>query len=420
VIGGIINLSIYDNKKIMSLVNNGKAKGYVSAKSLYELVELDSDEELEVLRLLEKYGIRIADYEELDSLHGMYDEFEDFEEFRDNPDDEELEAIKDEFEEDIKANTDIDDIITTTKTENTFQLYLREIGSYNLLTASEEIYYGTLVQQGLYAAQVLEQIDNGEREAEPGELAKIQEDIDKGKDAEEVLTVRNLRLVVSVAKKYTNRGLDFADLVQEGNMGLMKAVVKFDPNRGFRFSTYATWWIKQAISRAIADQARTIRVPVHMVETINRLRKAEKKLAQVYNRKPTIEELAKELDLTPEKVQDIQKIAIEPLSLESPVGDEEDTTYADFVSDGDALDPLEYTIKSKYKEELDKVLSTLNVREEEVIRLRYGLVDGKQHTLEEVGKVFNVTRERIRQIESKALRKLRHPIRKRKLNQFKD
>ena len=413
-------MGIYDNKKIMSLVNNGKAKGYVSAKSLYELVELDSDEELEVLRLLEKYGIRIADYEELDSLHGMYDEFEDFEEFRDNPDDEELEAIKDEFEEDIKANTDIDDIITTTKTENTFQLYLREIGSYNLLTASEEIYYGTLVQQGLYAAQVLEQIDNGEREAEPGELAKIQEDIDKGKDAEEVLTVRNLRLVVSVAKKYTNRGLDFADLVQEGNMGLMKAVVKFDPNRGFRFSTYATWWIKQAISRAIADQARTIRVPVHMVETINRLRKAEKKLAQVYNRKPTIEELAKELDLTPEKVQDIQKIAIEPLSLESPVGDEEDTTYADFVSDGDALDPLEYTIKSKYKEELDKVLSTLNVREEEVIRLRYGLVDGKQHTLEEVGKVFNVTRERIRQIESKALRKLRHPIRKRKLNQFKD
>jgi len=413
-------LSIYDNKKIMNLVNNGKQKGYVSAKSLYELVEFESEEYDEVIKLLDKYGIRISDYEELDQLHGMFDEFEEYEEFHDNPDDEELEAIKDEIEEDLKANTDIDDIITTTKTENTFQLYLREIGSYQLLTASEEIYYGTLVQQGLFAAQVLEQIDNGEREPEPGELARIQEDIDRGKDAEEVLTVRNLRLVVSTAKRYTNRGLDFADLVQEGNMGLMKAVVKFDPNRGFRFSTYATWWIKQAISRAIADQARTIRVPVHMVETINRLRKAEKKLAQVYNRKPTIEELAKELDLTPEKVQDIQKIAIEPLSLESPVGDEEDTTYADFVSDGDALDPLEYTIKSKYKEELDKVLSTLNVREEEVIRLRYGLVDGKQHTLEEVGKVFNVTRERIRQIESKALRKLRHPIRKRKLNQFKD
>lgn len=413
-------MSIYDNKKIMNLVNNGKQKGYVSAKSLYELVEFESEEYDEVIKLLDKYGIRISDYEELDQLHGMFDEFEEYEEFHDNPDDEELEAIKDEIEEDLKANTDIDDIITTTKTENTFQLYLREIGSYQLLTASEEIYYGTLVQQGLFAAQVLEQIDNGEREPEPGELARIQEDIDRGKDAEEVLTVRNLRLVVSTAKRYTNRGLDFADLVQEGNMGLMKAVVKFDPNRGFRFSTYATWWIKQAISRAIADQARTIRVPVHMVETINRLRKAEKKLAQVYNRKPTIEELAKELDLTPEKVQDIQKIAIEPLSLESPVGDEEDTTYADFVSDGDALDPLEYTIKSKYKEELDKVLSTLNVREEEVIRLRYGLVDGKQHTLEEVGKVFNVTRERIRQIESKALRKLRHPIRKRKLNQFKD
>ena len=413
-------MSIYDNKKIMNLVNNGKQKGYISAKSLYELVEFESEEYDEVIKLLDKYGIRISDYEELDPLHGMFDEFEQYEEFHDNPDDEELEAIKDELEEELKANTDIDDIITTTKTENTFQLYLREIGSYQLLTASEEIYYGTLVQQGLLSAQILEMIDNGEREPEPGELARIQGDIDRGKDAEEVLTVRNLRLVVSTAKRYTNRGLDFADLVQEGNMGLMKAVVKFDPNRGFRFSTYATWWIKQAISRAIADQARTIRVPVHMVETINRLRKAEKKLAQVYNRKPTIEELAKELDLTPEKVQDIQKIAIEPLSLESPVGDEEDTTYADFVSDGDALDPLEYTIKSKYKEELDKVLSTLNVREEEVIRLRYGLVDGKQHTLEEVGKVFNVTRERIRQIESKALRKLRHPIRKRKLNQFKD
>ncbi len=413
-------MSIYDNKKIMNLVNNGKQKGYVSAKSLYELVEFESEEYDEVIKLLDKYGIRISDYEELDPLHGIFDEFEQYEEFHDNPDDEELEAIKDELEEELKANTDIDDIITTTKTENTFQLYLREIGSYQLLTASEEIYYGTLVQQGLLSAQILEMIDNGEREPEPGELARIQGDIDRGKDAEEVLTVRNLRLVVATAKRYTNRGLDFADLVQEGNMGLMKAVVKFDPNRGFRFSTYATWWIKQAISRAIADQARTIRVPVHMVETINRLRKAEKKLAQVYNRKPTIEELAKELDLTPEKVQDIQKIAIEPLSLESPVGDEEDTTYADFVSDGDALDPLEYTIKSKYKEELDKVLSTLNVREEEVIRLRYGLVDGKQHTLEEVGKVFNVTRERIRQIESKALRKLRHPIRKRKLNQFKD
>lgn len=414
-------MSIYDNKKIMNLVNNGKQKGYISAKSLYELVEFESEEYDEVIKLLDKYGIRISDYEELDPLHGIFDEFEQYEEFHDNPDDEELEAIKDELEEELKANTDIDDIITTTKTENTFQLYLREIGSYQLLTASEEIYYGTLVQQGLFAAQVLEMIDNGEREPEPGELARIQGDIDRGKDAEEVLTVRNLRLVVATAKRYTNRGLDFADLVQEGNMGLMKAVVKFDPNRGFRFSTYATWWIKQAISRAIADQARTIRVPVHMVEAINRLRKAEKKLAQVYNRKPTIEELAKELDLTPEKVQDIQKIAIEPLSLESPVGDEEDTTYADFVSDGDALDPLEYTIKSKYKEELDKVLSTtLNPREEGVIRLRYGLVDGKQHTLEEVGKVFNVTRERIRQIESKALRKLRHPIRKRKLNQFKD
>ena len=413
-------MSIYDNKKIMNLVNNGKQKGYISAKSLYELVEFESEEYDEVIKLLDKYGIRISDYEELDPLHGIFDEFEQYEEFHDNPDDEELEAIKDELEEELKANTDIDDIITTTKTENTFQLYLREIGSYQLLTASEEIYYGTLVQQGLLSAQILEMIDNGEREPEPGELARIQGDIDRGKDAEEVLTVRNLRLVVATAKRYTNRGLDFADLVQEGNMGLMKAVVKFDPNRGFRFSTYATWWIKQAISRAIADQARTIRVPVHMVETINRLRKAEKKLAQVYNRKPTIEELAKELDLTPEKVQDIQKIAIEPLSLESPVGDEEDTTYADFVSDGDALDPLEYTIKSKYKEELDKVLSTLKDKEEEVIRLRYGLVDGKQHTLEEVGKVFNVTRERIRQIESKALRKLRHPIRKRKLNQFKD
>ena len=320
--------------------------------------------------------------------------------------------------EEIDIST-FDQLPASVKVDDPVRMYLKEIGKIPLLSLDEETELAKTVVIGREAKIKLEEIEVDDQNTvsieEYEELMSLSEAADEAKDK---LVNANLRLVVSIAKRYLGRGLQFLDLIQEGNMGLIKAVDKFDHLKGFKFSTYATWWIRQAITRAVADQARTIRIPVHMVETINKLVRVQRQLVQELSREPSPEEVAARMEISVEKVQQIQKIAQEPISLESPVGEEEDSSLGDFISDPQALDPYEYTAKMKLREELDEVLATLTEREERVLRLRFGLIDGRQRTLEEVGKEFNVTRERIRQIEAKALRKLKHPSRSKKLKDF--
>ncbi len=288
-----------------------------------------------------------------------------------------------------EKDNNMDKILTEVSVDDAVKLYLRDIGNYALLTIDEE-----------------------------KALAKAMSEGDE--DAKRKLSEANLRLVVSIAKKYVGRGMAFLDLIQEGNLGLMKAVEKFDYTKGFKFSTYATWWIRQAITRAIADQARTIRLPVHMVETINKTARVTRYLTQQLGRDPTADEIAKEMGTTPEKIREIQRTAQDPVSLETPIGEEEDSHLGDFIEDTTAAQPADKAEQSMIKDQLMKILSTLTPREERVIRMRYGLDDNRTRTLEEVGQAFGVTRERIRQIEAKALRKLRHPKRREKLKGFVD
>lgn len=309
--------------------------------------------------------------------------------------------------------------------EDPVRMYLKEIGKVPLLSADEEIELAQNMEDGAVAIEkinVLKGRLDGASEEEKAEIKEeiktLQRDVDKGADAKKRLAEANLRLVVSIAKRYVGRGMLFLDLIQEGNLGLIKAVEKFDYKKGYKFSTYATWWIRQAITRAIADQARTIRIPVHMVETINKLIRVSRQLLQELGREPSPEEIAKEMSMPVDRVREILKISQEPVSLETPIGEEEDSHLGDFIEDDNVPVPADAAAFTLLKEQLEEVLGTLTEREQKVLTLRFGLEDGRARTLEEVGKEFNVTRERIRQIEAKALRKLRHPSRSRKLKDY--
>jgi len=342
----------------------GKKQGYITYEQLAdELKGLDIDSDT----LDELYNALME--EEIDIVS------------EDGTDDATGEEITEEIPvENLTLSKDV-------KINDPVRMYLKEIGRINLLTSDEEFEYAKRAEEG-------------------------------DEEAKRMLAESNLRLVVSIAKRYVGRGMLFLDLIQEGNIGLMKAVDKFDPTKGYKFSTYATWWIRQAITRAIADQARTIRVPVHMVETINKLARVQRQLTQDLNREPTDEEIAKKLGISIEKVREVYKISQDPVSLETPIGEEDDSHLGDFIKDERTMGPEEYATIEMLKEELQGVLGTLTDREEKVLRLRFGLDDGQCRTLEEVGQIFGVTRERIRQIEAKALRKLRHPSRSRKLKDF--
>jgi RNA polymerase primary sigma factor len=364
-----------DHERLTALIEEGKKRGRLSSKELLDVLEdlhLEQEQIDKFYDTLENLNIDITGEEAISPVDEI------------TPDIEELQEIENLNEDEV---VDPESVADTFNVDDPVRMYLKEIGKVALLTAEEEV-----------------------------ELAKRMAGGDK--EAKKRMAEANLRLVVSIAKRYVGRGMLFLDLIQEGNLGLIKAVEKFDYTKGYKFSTYATWWIRQAITRAIADQARTIRIPVHMVETINKVMRISRQLLQELGHDPTPEEIAEDMGLPVEKVREILKIAQEPVSLETPIGEEEDSHLGDFIPDEDASEPSEAASFTLLKEQLSEVLSTLTPREEKVLRLRFGIEDGRTRTLEEVGKEFNVTRERIRQIEAKALRKLRHPSRSKKLKDF--
>lgn len=408
-------------KEILKKLTKIAAKeGFISQEAVLEYAPLDSDLYFEIERELLNLNIDIIDAEDEETVEvdvkSSNDDDDDDKELDDEPDEMSLSDL--DIEESVDLETDLDTIAHSVKIDDPVRMYLKEIGQIPLLNIDEEKKYAVMVAEGQIAKEQLDLEVNGDVTYSDEDKQRLNDAIDKAQYAKNKLVEANYRLVVSIAKKYTNRGLLFLDLIQEGNMGLMRAVDKFNHEKGFKFSTYATWWIRQAITRAVADQARTIRIPVHMVETINKMIRIQRQLVQELGREPSVEEIADKMGITPEKVQNIQRIAKEPISLEAHVGEEEDSSLGDFISDPNALTPHEYMLKEMVNQTLDEVLETLTDREEKVLRLRYGLFDGKNHTLEEVGREFGVTRERIRQIEAKALRKLRSPSRQNKLREF--
>ncbi len=381
------------------------------------------------------YGIGSMDAGDDDDDFGADDDFSDDEDSLDGEDDEESEAANEakEIKEALRsvpkakvskpkrssrARARRQDTSTVMLTGDPVRMYLKEIGKVDLLTADEEVHLAMKIEAGTEASEKLEAAENGEIELTRAEQRRLMRIEQVGLDAKQQLISANLRLVVSIAKRYVGRGMLFLDLIQEGNLGLIRAVEKFDYTKGFKFSTYATWWIRQAITRAIADQARTIRIPVHMVETINKLIRVQRQLLQDLGRDPTPEEIGAEMGMSPDRVREIQKISQEPVSLETPIGEEEDSQLGDFIEDSTAVAPPEAASDSMLREQLDQVLDGLADRERKVIKFRFGLEDGHPRTLEEVGREFGVTRERIRQIESKTLAKLRHPSRSGRLKDY--
>lgn len=417
----------YIERKDESMANTSESKKlkFASLEEAKEYLLQCKEQNVDVSQkaFLDAVSALNLDDDTMDDLYNWIDE--NLIEFIDGDELDEDEVLDDDLsDEDLDEEDSIAEEIS--QLEKTFanashakindpvKMYLKEIGQIPLLDPKEEPIIARQIQEGEQAKEDIKNLDLSEEERK-----KLQKVIDEGENAKQTLISSNLRLVVSIAKKYVGRGMLFLDLIQEGNCGLIKAVEKFDYTKGFKFSTYATWWIRQSITRAIADQARTIRIPVHMVETINKLIRIQRQLVQDLGRDPLPEEIAEKMEnISAEKVREIQKIALDPVSLETPIGEEDDSHLGDFIEDKDTLSPDDYTNNQLLKDEINAVLEGLTEREEKVLRLRFGLLDGRTRTLEEVGKEFNVTRERIRQIEAKALRKLKNPNRCKRLRDF--
>ena len=392
-----------EHEKLRDLFAKGKHRGKLESAELNDiLVELSiTGPEVDLIyNSLESLGVEMTTADLSDS---------------DGDDEPPVEAIAEIEEEEL---IDPNELVDSFSIDDPVRMYLKEIGKVSLLSADEEIALATTMSLGMVAQETLSKAEANGTALSAEEFMELKKTAKKGERAKQKLSEANLRLVVSIAKRYVGRGMLFLDLIQEGNLGLIKAVEKFDYTKGYKFSTYATWWIRQAITRAIADQARTIRIPVHMVETINKVIRVSRQLLQELGHDPSPEEISDEMGMPVEKVREILKIAQEPVSLETPIGEEEDSHLGDFIPDEGASEPSEAASFTLLQEQLVEVLSTLTPREEKVLKLRFGIEDGRPRTLEEVGKEFNVTRERIRQIEAKALRKLRHPSRSKKLKDF--